>query len=350
MTKNILKPIKVWREAATLIIASRTKDVSNGFNYKVLSMKRSEHTAFMKNNLAFPGGGLEKQDETLEWLKYFENIGVSKKLEELNVSKHPAMILQNVEGQLQRFISLRLAAIRETFEEVGILICKRSKAPSDTSGFFRNLDVKHYQNLIHDHKMTFLDMCKELEIIPDLWSLREWSNWLTPTFYGKRRYDTMFYIITLQEQPPANPETNEAYSYMWRTPTEYLEMSKEEIFLPPPQFYEFSRLRNIKDIDALKTFAINREPEGLALHMPVQYRCSDGIALVLPGDDAYPKNVNYNETPEEADRSTEKSVEEFNKTQNLHRTIVRGPNDIKILMTINPTNGHFSVNLNNSQL
>lgn len=208
-----MKPIKAWRDAATLIIAAKSKDTASGVNYKVLCMKRSEKTSFMKNNLSFPGGGLEKQDETLEWLKYFQHSGISNRLQELHTSKNPPMILENQEGLLQRNISLRIAAIRETFEELGVLICRHPNQP-DSRGFFRGIDVKHYQHLVHNHKLTFLDMCKELNLVPDLWRLREWSNWLTPTFFGHRRFNTMFYIMTLQEQPPATPESKEAYSYM----------------------------------------------------------------------------------------------------------------------------------------
>lgn len=210
-----MKPLKAWREAATLIIAAKSKDVSSGCNYKILCMKRSEKTSFMPNNVVFPGGMIEKQDETLEWLKYFKKNGLEKKLEEFRITTDRPLILQDQENQLQRCISLRITAIRESFEELGVLICKPLRQTS-TKGYFRGVDIERYQKLIHNKKLTFLDMCLEFDIIPDLWRLKEWDNWLTPTFYSKRRFDTIFFITTLDEQPPVHPESIEAYSYMVR--------------------------------------------------------------------------------------------------------------------------------------
>ena len=41
---------------------------------------------------------------------------------------------------------------------------------------------------------------RELECVPDVWSLSEWSNWLTPTNLA-RRFDTLFYISFLEKEP-----------------------------------------------------------------------------------------------------------------------------------------------------
>ena len=43
----------------------------------------------------------------------------------------------------------------------------------------------------------FLTMCKEFDICPNIWSLYEWSDWLTPLHLKtKSRFDTMFYIAS----------------------------------------------------------------------------------------------------------------------------------------------------------
>ena len=41
---------------------------------------------------------------------------------------------------------------------------------------------------------------RQLECVPDVWSLSEWSNWLTPASLS-RRYDTLFYICFLDKEP-----------------------------------------------------------------------------------------------------------------------------------------------------
>ena len=42
--------------------------------------------------------------------------------------------------------------------------------------------------------------CRELQCVPDIWSLVEWSDWLTPRNMH-RRYDTVFYLCFLETRP-----------------------------------------------------------------------------------------------------------------------------------------------------
>lgn len=48
---------------------------------------------------------------------------------------------------------------------------------------------------------AFLELCLQFNKCPDIWSLYEWWNWLTPISVGHKRFDTMFYICCLEQQP-----------------------------------------------------------------------------------------------------------------------------------------------------
>ena len=50
--------------------------------------------------------------------------------------------------------------------------------------------------------------CRELRCVPDIWSLVEWSNWLTPRNMG-RRYDTVFYLCCCETTPPISADGTE---------------------------------------------------------------------------------------------------------------------------------------------
>ena len=52
---------------------------------------------------------------------------------------------------------------------------------------------------------------RELECVPDIWSLIEWSNWLTPRNHN-RRYDTVFYMCFVESKPPSSPDGEEVNS------------------------------------------------------------------------------------------------------------------------------------------
>lgn len=109
-----------------------------------------------------------------------------------------------------REISLRITAIRETFEEVGLLLCKPKR--SDSGSVFahveENFDRKRWQKEVHNDSTKFFELCKELDVIPDLWSLHEWSAWLTPATF-KKRFETAFYIVAVNQEPSLIVEENE---------------------------------------------------------------------------------------------------------------------------------------------
>lgn len=60
-----------------------------------------------------------------------------------------------------------------------------------------------------------------------------------------------------------------------------------EIWLPPPQYYELSRLCQINDIDKVVEFAKARNNEGITLHYPIYYEATDGAVLAYPGEIAF---------------------------------------------------------------
>ena len=147
---------KVWRDAATLILTAKSNNVtcsvgaskksatspsaninqsqnnySSMFNYSVLMLKRSSKSKFMPNAYVFPGGVLSSSDSSSGWENLFKQFGHNKDdLEELvlkNVDRPLLMTSSDVNEAIVRDIALRLTAIRETFEESGILLHKNTQ-------------------------------------------------------------------------------------------------------------------------------------------------------------------------------------------------------------------------------
>lgn len=53
-------------------------EFDNGCKFQVLTIKRSDRTAAIKDQCVFPGGIFERTDENEEWLEYFKEFGVSE--------------------------------------------------------------------------------------------------------------------------------------------------------------------------------------------------------------------------------------------------------------------------------
>lgn len=123
--------LKFWRESASVILAARAKFSSpNSFNYKVLSLKRSSKSSYMPSNFVFPGGNISKSDSDPKWYRLIENFGFSLNAFNDLVPKEniPKILQSNEEVAISRHLSFRICAIRETFEESGILLCRSFKS------------------------------------------------------------------------------------------------------------------------------------------------------------------------------------------------------------------------------
>lgn len=108
---------------------------------------------------------------------------------------------------LERRLSLRIGAVRETWEECGVLLCRRH----DGATRFGNTFVPAAESKQKADE-TFFEMCARLECFPDVWALREARNWLTPAFFPKR-FDTVFFVCCLDHTPPVNIDQLEISDY-----------------------------------------------------------------------------------------------------------------------------------------
>ncbi|KAH8274167.1 hypothetical protein KR044_013335, partial [Drosophila immigrans] len=274
---------------------------------QLLMLKRSDATAMVQNQCVFPGGMLDTEgDESVAWLEYFDQFGVPEvALRRLVlISDHrPGLLAPQGNGCYDRFfkrskiwarsIILRLTALRECFEEVGILLCRTREQLTQindeklSAQFQQNFDQEAWQRRVHDKPSEFLELCRELKVVPDLWALQEWSAWASPAIL-KKGYETAFFMAFVNTQPRLHVEPSEVKECLWRNPQELLMLYQHgELWFLPPQIYELSRLLNIKDYHKLQAFAVQRSKLGTTLFLPVVYSCTDSMVYTLPGDDFY---------------------------------------------------------------
>lgn len=345
---------KLWKESASLIIlAKNTSKPSSEFNYEVLVFKRSSKASFMPSSIVFPGGQTERADETRDWLALYKTLGVSdKRINQLSLvdGVRPFIFRKNTQEEIDREISLRITSIRETFEEVGLLICKNKKQFEDEenkfSNYVKNFDVKHWQEKVQKNPIEFLNLCQELKVAPDLWGSYEWSAWLTPTTLKMKRFEAAFFIVTLDSKPDILIQETEVSDFLWRTPEELIKSHlAEEFWLPPPQQYELARLCNLTNIQDVAQFSHDRNSKGITLTFPIQYRTKNGVLHVLPGDEIYPELPNFNES-KDFELFSDKTSEEMRGLK-INRAELTSMLDLKFMCTVEPFNGHLKPKLFN---
>lgn len=203
-----------WKDAATLLLAAKLPKAQHGFNYKILMMKRSSKSKFMANAVVFPGGICDEADFSRDWESLlFKYDKQTNKL--LGDMQRPPMFSNSEYSGIHPELGYRISAIRETFEESGIPLFKTScdntlkpdEGPNDIFQRFGKNELSSWRKRVDEDGTNLFKMCVELQLVPDIWSLKTWSNWLTPThmqsLHGKspRRYDTVFYMCCLPYTP-----------------------------------------------------------------------------------------------------------------------------------------------------
>lgn len=110
-------------------------------------------------------------------------------------------------------LALRITAIRETFEESGLLVARHCDdlrrdgthklgEPQQAQVFdISDKELAKWRKKVVEEPSQFMKMCEELNAVPDVWSLYEWSNWLTPHLTKTHRFDTAFFVSCIDEAP-----------------------------------------------------------------------------------------------------------------------------------------------------
>lgn len=180
---------------------------------------RTEKTSFMPHSICFPGGATDKTDETNDWIGFLKKHKVPLSQIERAAGVRKPFIYDSRENCIDREISLRITAIRETFEELGVVLCRDpSAAPtSPFSSYFhsKDCDIPLWQEKIHSRetKDNLMDFCEKFKLVPDVTNVHEWSCWLTPTFFRPKRYETAFFLVALNSIPPIYPEEKEVQEF-----------------------------------------------------------------------------------------------------------------------------------------
>lgn len=174
------------RPAATLLLLR-----DGGAGLEVLMTARHEEAGFAAGALVFPGGKVDPIDAAL-------------------VRYCPALPRLD-----EAALVLRIAAIRETFEECGILLA-RGGGSLLTAQLLAALRERHGSS---DAGFAALVAAARLELATDL--LVPYAHWITPVDRPKR-FDTHFFLAPAAHDQIAVHDGREAVEAVWMTPNAVL--------------------------------------------------------------------------------------------------------------------------------
>jgi 8-oxo-dGTP pyrophosphatase MutT (NUDIX family) len=220
----------VPRDAATVILV-RPGPGDSGV--EVFLLRRTRALEFAPGACVFPGGSVDERDAdpaiTAEgW-----------------VGPSPDEFGQLLGIAADRARALVCAAVRETFEESGVLLAGPSRAELVQDSAIQD------QHALLEGSLSFGDLLSRrgLALRADL--LTPWARWITPEI-SPRRFDTWFFAAALpsgQLAGLAGVGPGESDSGIWWQPAAALEAARTgEITLLPPTAVTLAELAAYEDV------------------------------------------------------------------------------------------------------
>lgn len=205
--------MSVAKQASCLLLVTKNRP-TNSPTYKnndvsTLLLKRSSSSSNLPGHHVFPGGSSDKADQSSEWLTYLPESELDVSLNLLDLDKKLYTYVPN-NNYISQAISLRITAIRETFEESGILLC-RSRSESSITERIKHYEIdgaEEWREKIRKDPTEFLSLCKQHDCYPDVKKLHLISNWVSALSLPKR-FDCVFFMAVTNDQLATKPDETE---------------------------------------------------------------------------------------------------------------------------------------------
>jgi 8-oxo-dGTP pyrophosphatase MutT (NUDIX family) len=249
------------RDAATVMLL---RDGPSG-RLEVYMLRRKPSMAFAAGAMVFPGGSVDPRDadeqtgwagpDAAEWGRVFD-------------------------APPEQARALVCAAVRETFEESGVLLAGPSAdaVVEDTTSDEWEAD----RHALLDHSLSLAELLTRRGLVLRADLLRPWSRWITPVM-EPRRFDTRFFAAALPAGQRTRDVGGEASEVAWVEPAAALAAGqREELRLMPPTRVSLTELADCRTREAALA-----GPRQVAPIIPELQLRNGAVWLTVPGLSGY---------------------------------------------------------------
>jgi 8-oxo-dGTP pyrophosphatase MutT (NUDIX family) len=224
---------------------------------EVYLLRRLSSMAFAPGAFVFPGGKVDERDSE-------DGHGWA--------GPPPEQLAPAVGGSPAAAAALVRAAVRETFEECGVLLASPAADPAGPAvSTGAGWEPDRQALAAGSVSLAELLVRRDLVLRGDL--LRPWSRWITPEA-EERRYDTRFFVAIMPAGQRAAGGTGESDRATWLRPAAALDAAEAgELTILPPTRITLGELAAYPDLPAV-----------MAADRPITPRCP---VVVLDGDQAW---------------------------------------------------------------
>jgi 8-oxo-dGTP pyrophosphatase MutT (NUDIX family) len=260
-----MSPETVSPRPASTILLLRDSAATRG-EFEVFMMVRHYEIDFNSGALVFPGGSVDKNDQ------------------EIIASPE----LYSGEGLDPGDLSFRIAAIRETFEESGILLA-RPQGSKDLVDAKRAAAIEAaHRAALCEGKTTFSKVLTDNALQLALDELVPYAHWITPEGMPKR-FDTWFFLAAAPPEQAGAHDGKESTDSIWLSPREAVAGGESGRFkLPFPTTRNLIRLGKQTSVSAALD---DSRGKPVVTVMPVMTKLNGGRQLRIPREAGYDGEV-----------------------------------------------------------
>ncbi len=247
------------RLAATILLV---RDGAEGVEIGMIV--RNRKIAFAPGALVFPGGSVDAGD-------------------------HGADALADADGVTGDALTLRVAAIREAFEECGVLLARRDGELINGAEAARM--VTDWREKLENDEVSIADIARAegVTLATDL--IQPFAHWITPEA-EKKRFNTHFFVAVAPEGHVLDQDGGEAVEAVWLTPKAAMAEGRAGTrALLFPTWLNLQILENAKDAAAAMELArahpvVTVKPDfkkvegGIELRIPVEAKYAHAAYLI----------------------------------------------------------------------
>jgi 8-oxo-dGTP pyrophosphatase MutT (NUDIX family) len=248
------------RDASTVVLLRGGDGRPGGL--EVYLLRRVNQMAFAGGFCVFPGGGVDPRDfdQEIAWAgpdaqEWAELLGTS--------TSHARALV--------------CAAVRETFEESGVLLAGPTSdtVVADTTGEEWETD----RRALEARELSLTEFLRRRELVVRSDLLRWWGSWITPVF-EPRRFDTRFFVAALPAGQVTRDVSSESDKVLWMPVRDVIrEVDEGHLAMLPPTYATCLELFDPLSVDEALAAAETKDRTPILPEMQVD---ADGGYLQLP--------------------------------------------------------------------
>ena len=254
-------PVEPRVAAAIILLRDRPQG-----GVETFMVRRHVRSEFVPDVYVFPGGSVKPGDREVEMAPVLALPPAGAHL-----------------GETTLGAGVRAAAIRELFEEAGVLLAWRDERLLAVTGE-RAARFAEYRRQLQQNETTLAEIARSEGLALATDRLLYFAHWITPEAMPKR-FDTFFFVAAAPEEQQAAHDQLETTAGAWIHPADALEQSQQGSF--PLVFATIHQLQDLRAFTSVADAQQRLSQREIPVIMPRGALRDGEVVIRLPGEPGY---------------------------------------------------------------